>query len=324
MQQTKPAHPDPAEGHDLRASADGRIANDFDRYLRDRAALVERALTICVPAPAGPAGRLFEAMRYSLLAGGKRLRPVLALAACEAVGGALDAALSLACAIEMIHTYSLVHDDLPCMDDDDLRRGRPTNHKVFGEAIATLAGDGLLTDAFKVLAAAATSSRSSRAAQALLETIAELADAAGSAGMVGGQVIDLLGEGQTLALDELEHLHSKKTGALFVAAVCGGARLGGANAAQLASMREYAQALGLAFQVIDDLLDVESSSEAMGKRTNKDEARGKATYPALLGVERSRQLARDLVARADAALARFDDRADPLRMLAAFAVERKL
>lgn len=305
----------------MRPSADGGSPFDFDRYLRERAALVERALAECVHAPAGPADRLLEAMRYSLLAGGKRLRPVLALAACEAVGGALDAALPLACAIEMIHTYSLVHDDLPCMDDDDLRRGRPTNHKVFGEAIATLAGDGLLTDAFKILAAAAASARSARA---LLETIMELADAAGSDGMVGGQVIDLLGEGQALALEQLEDLHSRKTGALFVAAVRGGARLGGATAAQLAAMREYAQALGLAFQVIDDLLDVESSTEAMGKRTNKDQARGKATYPSLLGVERSRQLARDLVARTHAALAPFDHRADPLRMLAKFAVERKL
>ena len=327
MPQAKPAQTDPADRHNMRPPAAGRSAIDFERYLRERAALIERALTECVPAPAGPAGRLFEAMRYSLLAGGKRLRPVLALAACEAVGGVLDSALPLACAIEMIHTYSLVHDDLPCMDDDDLRRGRPTNHKVFGEAIATLAGDGLLTDAFKVLAtstAANGSSRSPRSAQALLDTIAELADAAGSNGMVGGQVIDLLGEGQALELDQLEHLHSKKTGALFVAAVCGGARLGGATANQLASMREYARALGLAFQVIDDLLDVESSAEAMGKRTNKDQARGKATYPSLLGVDRSRRLARDLVARAEAALARFDHRADPLRMLAAFAVERKL
>ena len=320
----KPAHRDLAARRHREAPAGDPSAIDFDRYLRDRAALVERALTDCVAAPAGPAGRLFEAMRYSLLAGGKRLRPVLVLAACEAVGGELEAALGLACAIEMIHTYSLVHDDLPCMDDDDLRRGRPTNHKVFGEAIATLAGDGLLTDAFKILASSAGPARSSRFAQALLETVAELADAAGSAGMVGGQVIDLLGEGQALELAQLEHLHSRKTGALFVASVCGGARLGGATESQLASLREYAQALGLAFQVIDDLLDVESSSETMGKRTNKDQARGKATYPALIGVDRSRALAHDLAARADAALARFDHRADPLRMLAAFAVERKL
>lgn len=287
--------------------------------------MVERALAECVPWSDGAAGRLFEAMRYSLMAGGKRLRPVLALAACEAVGGALEAAMGLACAIEMIHTYSLVHDDLPCMDDDDLRRGRPTNHKVYGEAIATLAGDGLLTDAFKVLARSATSSvEHPLPAPALLETIAELADAAGSSGMVGGQVIDLLGEGRSLDLRELEHLHSQKTGALFVAAVCGGARLGGAIATQLTSMREYALALGLAFQVIDDLLDVEASTEAMGKRTNKDESRGKATYPSLIGVDRSRDLAAELIRKAHAALSAFDHRADPLRMLATFAVERKL
>jgi geranylgeranyl diphosphate synthase, type II len=324
MQEAKPAQRDFAAGHDTRTSPNGRSGIDLERYLSDRAAIVERALTECVDDPSGPAGRLFEAMRYSLMAGGKRLRPVLALAACEAVGGALEAAMGLACAIEMIHTYSLVHDDLPCMDDDDLRRGRPTNHKVFGEAIATLAGDGLLTDAFKVLARSKGMLQAAQSAQALLETIAELAEAAGSAGMVGGQVIDLLGEGREIEIDQLEYLHSKKTGALFVAAVCGGARLGGATPAQLESMREYAQALGLAFQVIDDLLDVESSTETMGKRTNKDEARGKATYPSLIGIERSRQLAHDLVAKAQTALAHFDHRAEPLRMLASFAVERKL
>ena len=195
---------------------------DLERYLRQRATLVEQALAVRVADAHGPASRLLDAMRYSLLAGGKRLRPILALAACEAVGGAIDAAMGFACAIEMIHTYSLVHDDLPCMDDDDLRRGRPTNHKVYGEAIATLAGDGLLTDAFKVLAQAAAQSGAARIAPAaLLETIAELAEAAGSAGMVGGQVIDLLGEGRDLRLAELEELHRRKTGALFVAAVRG-------------------------------------------------------------------------------------------------------
>ena len=311
---------DRAAGH----SANSQSGTDFDSYLKERAALVERALAECVAESDGPAGRLFEAMRYSLLAGGKRLRPVLAIAACEAVGGALEAAFGVACAIEMIHTYSLVHDDLPCMDDDDLRRGRPTNHKVFGEAIATLAGDGLLTDAFKVLARSAELARRPIPDHALLETVAELAEAAGSAGMVGGQVVDLLGEGRPMKLEELEYLHRKKTGALFVAAVCGGARLGGATAAQLASLREYAQALGLAFQVIDDLLDVEASTEIMGKRTNKDEARGKATYPSLIGVERSREMARELIRKAEAALAGFDHRAEPLRMLAVFAVERTL
>jgi geranylgeranyl diphosphate synthase type II len=290
MQEAKSANRDSAGVRVMGPSAAGAAAFDLDHYLKERAALVERALAAGVAASEGPAGRLLEAMRYSLMAGGKRLRPVLALASCEAVGGTVEAAMDLACAIEMIHTYSLVHDDLPCMDDDDLRRGRPTNHKVYGEAIATLAGDALLTDAFKV----------------------------------GGQVIDLLGEGRSMDLGELEHLHSRKTGALFVAAVCGGARLGGATPSQLAALREYAQALGLAFQVIDDLLDVEASTEAVGKRTNKDQARGKATYPSLLGIERSRELARELIGTAQAALTAFDHRADPLRMLAAFAVERKL
>jgi geranylgeranyl diphosphate synthase type II len=296
-------------------------AFDLGGYLKSRGAIVERALAGVVAESDGAATRLLEAMRYSLLAGGKRLRPILALAACEAVGGALDAALPYACAMEMIHTYSLIHDDLPCMDDDDLRRGRPTNHKVYGEALATLAGDGLLTDAFKVLARGGAQAASPAV---LLETIAELAEAAGSAGMVGGQVIDLLGEGRALGLAELEVMHRRKTGALFVAAVCGGARLGGANQAQLAALREYARSLGLAFQVIDDVLDVEASTEAIGKRTNKDGARGKSTYPALMGVERARELAHNLIAQATDALREFDNRAEPLRALAAYAVERKL
>jgi geranylgeranyl diphosphate synthase, type II len=246
------------------------------------------------------------------------MRPVLALAACEAVGGRIEAAMGFACAIEMIHSYSLVHDDLPCMDDDDLRRGRPTNHKVYGEAIAILAGDALLTDAFAVLAGSAAPP------SALLATVAELAQAAGSAGMVAGQAIDLLSEGRAMAVEELEYLHRKKTGALFVAAVRGGARLGGANDAQLSALEAYAHALGLAFQVIDDILDVEASSEQLGKRTGKDAAHGKNTYPGLLGLERSRALARELEHRAHQALAGFDERAGPLRHLASFVVERKL
>src|SRR5208282_1235801 len=225
----------------------------LDRYLKERAALVERALSKVIES-CGADARLCEAMRYSLLGGGKRLRPILALASCEAVGGAHERAMGFACAVEMIHNYSLIHDDLPCMDDDDLRHGRPSNHKVYGEAIATLSGDGLLTDAFKVLARSADNS----APPALvLETIAELAGAAGSARMVAGQVIDLLGEGKSKTVEELEELHGKKTGALFLASVRGGARLGGASEAQIESLDAYARALGLAFQVVDDLLDVQ-------------------------------------------------------------------
>jgi geranylgeranyl diphosphate synthase, type II len=293
----------------------------LDTYLKERAALVERALAAAAAESDGPVARLTEAMRYSLLGGGKRIRPILALACCEAVGGAIENAMGLACALEMIHTYSLIHDDLPCMDDDDLRRGRPTSHKVYGEAIATLAGDALLTDAFALLARSALGRK---APELVIDTIAELAEAAGSQGMVAGQTIDLLGEGRTMSLDDLEYLHGKKTGALFLAAARGGARMGGASRLQMESLTAYARALGLCFQVVDDVLDVEASTEQMGKRTQKDQAHGKNTYPALLGLERSHELAHKLAHRARTALSSFDARAEPLRALATFVVERKL
>ena len=233
----------------------------------------------------------------------------------------MQTVVGYACALEMIHTYSLIHDDLPCMDDDDLRRGRPTNHKVFGEAIATLAGDGLLTDAFGLIARSASSA--GIPADIVMDTIAELAEACGSSGMVGGQALDLLAEGQPLNTQQLERLHRKKTGALFIASVCGGARLAGAKPVQLHSLRDYASALGLAFQVTDDLLDIEQTTERLGKRSHKDQAHGKATYPSILGLEQSRALARDLAKTARDALVAFDNRAEPLRLLAAFAVERR-
>jgi geranylgeranyl diphosphate synthase type II len=293
---------------------------ELQTYLKDRAALIERALAATVSQHDGLESRLFEAMRYSLLEGGKRLRPILAMASCEAVGGSRDDAIDYACALEMIHTYSLIHDDLPSMDNDDLRHGKPTNHKVYGDAIATLAGDALVTDAF---AAVARTSFARKHPEVVLEVIAELSDAAGSRGMVSGQVIDLLGEGRTMNLEQLEYLHSKKTGALFHASVIGGARLGGATSVQLAALSKYARALGLCFQVVDDLLDVEASTEQMGKRTNKDEAAGKNTYPVLMGIEQSHALARDLESRAQAALSSFDHRAEALRAIANFVVERK-
>jgi geranylgeranyl diphosphate synthase type II len=304
-----------------RAARDcGNEVFDLNRYLKERAELVQNALERAVAARGeGADARLFEAMRYSLLGGGKRLRPILALAACEAVGGALEAAMGLACAVEMIHTYSLIHDDLPCMDNDDLRHGRPTNHKVYGDAMATLAGDALVTDAFKILARSALEGVS---AARVLATVAELSEAAGSAGMVGGQVIDILSERKRLGLDELKLLHRKKTGAMFRAAILGGARLGGAADAELEALDQYAHALGLAFQVVDDLLDVEATTEQMGKRTGKDEAAGKNTFPALLGLEESHGFARELERRAHDALAGFGARAQALRQIASFVVER--
>jgi len=291
-------------------------------YLSERCRLIEAALADALPEqPGTSAARLLEAMRYSLFAGGKRIRPVLALAACEAVGGRIESAIGLACALEMIHTYSMIHDDLPCMDDDDLRRGKPTNHKIYGEAMATLAGDALLTDAFKVLA---RSGDGGLPPALVLEVVAELAEAAGSGGMVAGQAIDILSEGVPTDPTKLEYLHSKKTGALFLAAVRGGARLGGANEPQLERLSAYGRALGLAFQVTDDILDVEASTEQLGKRTHKDEARGKATYPALLGLEQSREFARSLVVRAHEELTSFGERAEALRRIASFVVERNL
>jgi len=306
----------PLTGHD---AADSSSTVDFEQYRAARITIIEEALGKCVSEPDGAAARLFESMRYSLLAGGKRIRPVLAIAACEAVGGGPRDALGLACALEMIHTYSMIHDDLPCMDDDDLRRGKPTNHKVFGEAFATLAGDGLLTDAFAVLV---NMTPVGIAPATTLDAVAGVARAAGSAGMVAGQVIDLLGEGRAIDIADLEALHGLKTGALFVAAAVEGGRLGGAGAAQLRALEAYARAVGLAFQVADDLLDVEASTEQLGKRTHKDSERGKATYPGLLGVAQSHRLARSLLDRANQALLSFDGRADPLRALARFAVER--
>ncbi len=294
---------------------------DFHSYLAERQKFVESALARAVPEAGANACGLSEAMRYSLLGGGKRIRPVTAMAACEAVGGSPQDALGLACALEMIHTYSMVHDDLPCMDDDDLRRGKPTNHRVYGEAMATLAGDALLTDAFYVLA---SWSRSRAPAEVVLRVVGELARAAGSTGMVAGQVMDLKSEGRALALEQLERLHGCKTGALFVAAVRGGAFLGGGRDPEVEQLTVYARAVGLAFQVTDDILDVESSVDRMGKRTQKDGARGKATYPSLLGLERSREFAQRLKRQAIKALDGFGEKADALRGLACYAVEREV
>jgi geranylgeranyl diphosphate synthase, type II len=316
---SRPARGADSQTEGSRRGGAGEAQFNIESYLKQRAGLIEGELNRAVTNEDGPGGQLLEAMRYSLLAGGKRLRPILAMAACEAVGGEAADALGLACALEMIHTYSLIHDDLPCMDDDDLRRGRPTNHKVYGEAMATLAGDALLTDAFRVLA---RWPNKRVAAPVVLEVVAELADAAGSPGMVIGQALDILSEGKATDQPTLEYLHARKTGALFLASVRGGGMLGGGDSAQIEALTRYGRALGLAFQVIDDLLDVEASTEQLGKRTHKDDAHGKATYPALMGVEKSREFAHELMHRAIDALDAFDDRAEPLRRLASFVVER--
>jgi geranylgeranyl diphosphate synthase, type II len=260
---------------------------------------------------------LRDAMSYSLLAGGKRLRPLLTLLACEATGGPIDAAMPAACAIEMVHTYSLIHDDLPAMDDDDLRRGIPTCHVNFGEARAILAGDALLTLAFEIIA------RDVNPPATAAACCVDLANAAGAVGMVGGQEADLAAEDTGVAnVEELEAIHRRKTGRLLCAALTMGGRIGGADAEALAHLERYGTNVGLAFQIVDDLLDIVGEQSKMGKGVRKDATHGKLTYPSLLGVEESRERARALVAQACCSVAAFGERRRHLEALARFVVER--
>jgi geranylgeranyl diphosphate synthase type II len=285
--------------------------------LRVRAETVCAALDRFLTPPDEPSRDLYEAMRYMALGGGKKFRPVLVLLACEACGGSDDAAIPAACAVEMIHTYSLIHDDLPAMDNDDLRHGRPSCHKAFGEAMAILAGDGLLTEAFAVLAAhVPDAARAGR-------LVAELASAAGATGMVGGQVADLKAERERLG-DEtlLEVIHRRKTARLIEASAVCGAISAGASAHYERSIRVYGSHLGLAFQIADDVLDAAGSTEALGKTAGKDVAAGKLTYVRCFGVEAARRRARSEADRAVDALGAFGHEADWLRDMARFVVER--
>ena len=291
---------------------------DLKQYLEARRLMVEEALEVALPQQDGPASRVVEAMRYSLFAGGKRLRPILCLAASEAVGGEIQSAMPAGCALEMIHTYSLIHDDLPAMDDDDLRRGKPTNHKVFGEAIAILAGDGLLTEAFVLL-----SDYHSLLPERAVQVIGVIAEAASYRGMVGGQVVDMLSQNKPADLETVQQMHSRKTAALIAAATESGALAGKGSEAQVAALARYGRAIGLAFQIADDILDIEGDTELLGKSTGADEARGKVTYPAAVGLESSRQAANDMIHDALAALEGFDDKANPLRSLAHYIITRK-
>ena len=292
-------------------------AFDLDQFLATRSATVNAALRRFRPTPATKPATIHQAMHYSLFAGGKRLRPALLLAAAEACGGTNVAALPLACAVECIHTYSLIHDDLPAMDNDDFRRGQPTNHKVFGEGIAILAGDGLLTQAFEIAAQAQGWPRYPH--QTL---ILELARAAGSLQLVAGQVADLEAEGKQVSVAQLRYIHERKTSALL----CCSARLGGMSAnctpAQLQALTDFGYHVGLAFQVMDDILDVTQTSAKLGKTAGKDLASQKATYPALVGLDKSRRIAAQLTDQAFAALAVFRGRAVALEALAQFLLHR--
>jgi geranylgeranyl diphosphate synthase type II len=293
----------------------------FWAALDERRRAVEAALDRALPPEDAWPSTIHRAVRYSLFAGGKRIRPLLVLAGCEAVGGSRSEAMPLACAVEMIHTYSLVHDDLPAMDDDDLRRGRPTCHKVFGDAIAILAGDALLTRAFHLLAELPGDWEPVRVRRRL-EATALLGEACGTAGLIGGQVQDLEAQGRPIAPELLERLHRAKTGALLSACVRGGALVGGANDEDLACLARYGSAVGLAFQIVDDVLDATEGPEQLGKTAGKDRAAGKATYVAVYGLDRARGLASVQLAMALDAIAPLGTRAMLLSGLARLIVER--
>jgi len=291
---------------------------DLKRYLQERTAAVNRALDQFLPKASAKPATIHKAMRYSLFAGGKRMRPALCLAAAAACGGKEEEAMRLACAVECIHTYSLVHDDLPAMDNDDFRRGKATNHKVFGEGIAILAGDALLTQAFEIAARSRGWPRYSHQ-----EIVLELAAASGSLQLIAGQVADLEAEGKKLTATELKYIHERKTSALLRCSV----RLGGMSAncsqVQLKALSDFGYYVGLAFQIIDDILDVTQTTEQLGKTAGKDTAAQKATYPSIIGLDKSRQIARRLTDRAFSALKPFRGNARALEALAAYLLNRE-
>ncbi len=286
-------------------------------YLKEHQIQVEDWMQSLVPVQPGPLAQVMESMRYSLFAGGKRLRPILLMAAADAVGADGQRFLQSACALEMIHTYSLIHDDLPAMDDDDYRRGRLTNHKVFGEGMAVLAGDGLLTLAFETLL-----SQPGVTPDVLVRVTREVAQAAGPAGMVGGQAIDLGSEGQQPSPEVMKLMHRLKTGALFRASLRAGAMLGGGSDEDVQGLTDYAEQFGLAFQITDDILDVTGTEAALGKPIGSDEKNNKATYVSVYSLPEARRMAQEAVTDAVAALGRFGDRAWVLRSLAEYLLTR--
>jgi geranylgeranyl diphosphate synthase type II len=293
---------------------------DLNAYLVEKIEGINAALESILKT-SGPCDRLLEAMAYSLMAGGKRFRSVLCIAAAEAVGGDQQDVLPAACALEMVHTYSLIHDDLPAMDDDDLRRGQPTCHKAYDEATAILAGDALLTLAFQTLSSVAANS--DQQAAKWLRVIQLISHAAGYSGMIQGQMLDIGAEGKQLTLNELQSMHRLKTGALIEVSLICGAELADVNSSQLNLLESYAQNIGLAFQVTDDILNIEGDPAIMGKAVGTDERRQKSTYPSLLGLEESKTFAGKLIDDALHALGSFDQKAEPLRAIATYIIDRK-
>ncbi len=291
-------------------------------YLQQQQLLIEAALDRFLPSLDSYPQKLMDAMRYSVFAGGKRLRPILMLAATEAVGGETEAVLPAACAMECIHTYSMIHDDLPAMDDDDFRRGKPTNHIVYGEAMAVLAGDGLLTHAFELLSRPPLTDQFP--ASALLQAHQCLATAAGGFGMIGGQVVDIISEGQDVDLPIVDYIHRHKTAALIEASTVIGGLLGGGTPAEVDALRTYGHQVGWSFQIADDILDIEGDATVLGKAVGRDAALAKATYPAVLGLEPSRERARELVQDGLHALDTLSHDATRLRQIAGYIVSRNI
>lgn len=295
--------------------------NDISSQLAAKREIVEQALKTCLPPAEGPAADLIRAMTYSLFAGGKRLRPILCIAGAEAVGGDGHDVLPAACALEMIHTYSLIHDDLPVMDNDDLRRGKPTNHAIFGEALALLAGDGLLTEAFGILAGMRLPEGTPP--EALLRLIRWVSKAAGYQGMVGGQVVDIQSEKEVPEPEKVTFIHAHKTADLITVSVVSGSILCNADEAMIQALAAYGRKIGLAFQISDDILNIEGDRNAMGKDVGSDEERGKMTWPAAHGMEESKRIRKDLVNGAIDSLIPFHHRADLLRAIARYIIERR-
>lgn len=294
---------------------------DIKKYLEEKKGVVDSALERFFPKEEFPAS-LRDAIRHSLFAGGKRIRPILSLSSFDAVGGRGAGILPFACALEMIHTYSLIHDDLPAMDNDDYRRGKPTCHKVFGEAIAILAGDALLAEAFQLMTHRSHWEPLLCEKHVVVDMVHEVAQAAGIFGIVGGQVVDIESEGKKVDLATLQYIHTHKTGAMITASVKIGAGLAGANEETLKAFAYYGETVGHAFQIADDILNVEGKDESLGKKTGSDLSRGKATYPSVLGLEASKRKARELVESGVNALNSYGPEADPLREIAWFIIER--
>lgn len=293
---------------------------EFKQCLKEKASFVEKVLKEYMPKEEGYQKTVIEAMNYSLSAGGKRLRPILTLEACKIVGGNEDEAIPFAIAIEMIHTYSLIHDDLPALDNDDLRRGRPTNHKVYGEAIGILAGDALLNYAFEVMLAGSINKENP---EKYLKAINEIAKGAGIYGMIGGQVVDVESENKQIEKEKLDYIHMNKTAAMMVGCMRAGATIGGANSEQMEEITKYAKNIGLSFQIVDDILDIVGDEAKLGKKVGSDIENHKSTYPSLLGLDKSKEIAHNLIDEAKKSIEKLSDDVDFLKGLAEYIIDRE-